>query len=329
MESFPVINSTLSATQLGLFLQDKYHLGASTTCSLLKTGINDSYLVIDDNEKYVFRVYSLNWRTEKEIQEEIRLLNLLRENNIPVSYPLADAKDNYIQQLNAPEGNRFGVLFSFAKGEKLLNFPVELHYKVGEIMARMHRVTVGLKLDRITYTPQVVLKDSFDQLKKFIAIDAEEMIFMASAQQNLLAEIEKANISEIRQGAVHLDIWFDNLSIDREQGITIFDFDFCGNGWLCYDVAYYILQLHSTEKDENECKLKGDAFLKGYESIMPISNEEKRLLPILGVSLYFFYLGIQCQRFDNWSNAFLNEGYLKRFINLLVKKYFEKNGLGV
>ncbi|MDB5136609.1 MAG: aminoglycoside phosphotransferase [Mucilaginibacter sp.] len=88
------------------------------------------------------------------------------------------------------------------------------------------------------------------------------------------------------------------------------------------------LQLHSTEKDENECNLKVGAFLKGYESVNKLSNEEKGLLPMLGISLYFFYLGIQCQRFDNWSNTFLNENYLKRFINLLVKKYFEKNKIG-
>jgi hypothetical protein len=48
---------------------------------------------------------------------------------------------------------------------------------------------------------------------------------------------------------------------------------------------------------------------------------------MLGVSLYFFYLGIQCQRYENWSNSFLNEVYLKRFINLLVKRYFEETGL--
>jgi len=125
-----------------------------------------------------------------------------------------------------------------------------------------------------------------------------------------------------------MDIWFDNLNIDKDKEVTIFDFDFCGNGWLCCDIAYYILQINSTEKDENECRLKTEAFLNGYESITKISNEERRLLPALGVSLYFFYLGIQCQRFDNWSNTFLNETYLKRFINLLVKKYFDKNNLG-
>jgi Ser/Thr protein kinase RdoA (MazF antagonist) len=328
LETFPVTNSTLSATQLGLFLKDKYKLDGNGTCKLLKTGINHSYLLTHDSNKYVFRVYSLNWRSEKEIEEEIRLLNLLKNNGMPVSYPLIDTTGNYIQEFAAPEGKRHGVMFSFAKGEKLLNYPASIHYKLGEIMARLHQITAGLKLDRVVYSPKVILSDSFEQLKKFISIDTDEMTFMASAKKYLLNELTAADMSAIRNGAVHLDIWFDNLSIDENNEVTLFDFDFCGNGWLCYDIAYYILQINSTEKDEEECRLKTEAFLSGYESVTEISEEEKRLLPALGVGLYFFYLGIQCQRYDNWSNTFLNEIYLKRFINLLVKKYFEKNNLG-
>lgn len=328
METFPVTNSTLSAIQLGSFLQSKYNLDSNSSCRLLKTGINDSYLIASGDVKYVFRVYSLNWRSEKEIEEEIRLLNLLKGNGMPVSYPIADLDGSYIHEFAAPEGRRYGVMFSFAKGEKLLNFPADVHFKVGRIMAEIHNPTIGLNLDRVTYSSDVILIESFEHLKKFISVDTDEMGFMISAQKYLLKELKHADVSQVRNGVVHMDIWFDNLSIDKDNEITIFDFDFCGNGWLCYDLAYYILQINSTEKDENECRLKTEAFLNGYESVTKITDEEKRLLPILGVSLYFFYLGIQCQRFDNWSNTFLNEVYLKRFINLLVKKYFEKNNLG-
>jgi Ser/Thr protein kinase RdoA (MazF antagonist) len=328
LKNFPVTNSTLSATHLGLFLQDKYNLSSNAICSLLKTGINDSYLVIDNARKYVFRVYSLNWRTKTEIQEEIRLLNLLSENNIPVSFPFMDVNDNYIQEFDAPEGCRFGVLFSYAKGEKLINFPIETHYKIGVIMAGMHKLTAGLSLERIVYTPEVVLVDLFEQLKRFLPCGTEEMDFMLLTRQYLLHEFEKFNYNELRQGTVHLDIWFDNISIDKAGEVTLFDFDFCGNGWLCYDLAYYILQVNNTEKDEAECKLKTESFLNGYESVTKLSDEEKRILPLLGASLTFFYLGIQFQRFDNWSNTFFNEMYLKRYINMFVKKYFEKNELG-
>lgn len=325
MQNFPVISSILSAAHVGLFLQDRYNFGTAATCKLLKTGINHSYLITDGDSKFVFRIYSLDWRTQKEIQEEIKLLNLLRDNGMSVSYPIADTNSAYIQEIGAPEGMRYGVLFSFAEGEKHLNFSADLHHKLGETMARVHQVTHNLQLQRVTYTPQVVLQDSFERLKEFLLADTDEMQWMASTQKYLLDELSKADTGKLRQGVVHMDIWFDNFNITKGGEVTLFDFDFCGNGWLCYDIAYYILQLHSTEKVEAERDEKLKNFLAGYESITKISDEEKRLLPMLGVNMYFFYLGIQCQRFDNWSNVFLNETYLKRFINLLVKKYFDEN----
>ncbi|MGY4538450.1 Ser/Thr protein kinase RdoA (MazF antagonist) [Mucilaginibacter sp. UYNi724] len=325
MQNFPVSNSTLLSKHVGLFLQEHYGFGADAVCKLLKTGINHSYLITDGDKKAVFRIYSLNWRSREEISEEIRLLNLLRDSGISVSYPIEDTSRNYIHEIVAPEGMRYAALFSFAEGEKHLNFPADLHCKVGETIARIHQVTHNLQLKRVAYTPKVILQDSVDQIKEFLPADTEEMQWMLSTQKVLLNELAKADTSQLRIGTTHMDIWFDNFNITKEGQISLFDFDFCGNGWLCYDIAYYVLQLHSTEKVAAERDEKLKAFFAGYESVTQITDEEKRLLPALGVCMYFFYLGIQCQRFDNWSNVFLNETYLKRFINLLVKKHFDEN----
>lgn len=329
MTHFPVTNSNLSAAHLGLFVQEHYALSSNTQCQLIKAGINDTYLVTDKAYKFVFRVYSLNWRSKTEIDEEIRLLNQLKDHSIPVSYPLPDKEGHYIQKLRAPEGDRFAVLFTFAAGEKQHIIAAETHFKIGQVIARLHQITHNQKLNRIDYTPEVILVNPLENISSFLANDSEEMNFMRSAQKYLLKEFELADMSQIRQGIVHLDIWFDNLNITPDQQVTIFDFDFCGNAWLCFDIAYYILQLHNIEKyDVNDYQPKVDSFIKGYESIQPISAEEKRLIPMLGVSLYFFYLGVQCQRYDNWSNTFLSENYLKRFINGLVKRYYEIYKLG-
>ncbi|RYU96326.1 phosphotransferase enzyme family protein [Emticicia agri] len=328
MNHFPVITSTLSENHLALFLQAKYNLTSATTCRLLKTGINHVYLVTDGEKKSVFRVYSLNWRSEPEIAEEIRLLNLLKENQLPVSYPMADAHGNYIQTLNAPEGERFGVMFSYAKGEKILNFSAELHEKIGVIMAKFHQITHNLYLNRVTYTPEKVLLDSPQHFFGFLPDDTPEVGFIRYAQKHLLNKLKQVDEIKLRIGVVHFDIWFDNLNISEEKEVTLFDFDFCGNGWLCYDIAYYILQIYGTETDENEYKQKAESFLKGYESITPISDEERHILPLSGECVYLFYLGVQCQRFNNWSNTFINEVYLKRFINLRIKRWFDYNKLG-
>ena len=329
MTHFPVVSSILSAQYLVPLFQVKYNFSRDTTCRLLKAGVNQSYLVTDGDNKYIFRIYCINWRTKQDIAEEIRLLNLLHAHEMPVSYPIADFDNDYMQLLHAPEGLRVGVMFSYAHGEKILQFSAELHYTMGATMARIHQVTENFKLDRVTYTPSVMVVDSFERIKGYLPVETEEMQWMQQAQDYLLKLYATIDHSKVRQGAVHMDMWFDNISIDQDH-ITIFDFDFCGNGMLCYDLAYYILQVYSTEKENMDIyKEKLAAFLDGYASVTTISEEEKSLLPALGVSMYFFYLGIQCQRFEDYSNIFLNDVYLKRYIKVLVKRYADLNELPV
>lgn len=322
MNYFPVISSTLSAAHLSAYLQQQYQIGPGTGCRLLRAAVNHAYLVTDGTNKYVFRIYSLNWRTEKEIREEIRLLQLLQENRIPVSYAIPDARGNYLQSLPAPEGPRWGVLFSFARGEKILGYDAAMHYKIGGIMARMHQVIKDRRIERTSYTPGVLLIDSFERIKNFLSIETEEMQFMQKAQQYLLQQWDAVDTNALRQGIVHLDIWFDNLNIYNNEEVTLFDFDFCGNGWLALDLAYYQMQVFNVEREPGQYDIKWESFLKGYGSVTPITDEEKRILPFLSISLYFFYLGVQCQRFENWSNSFLNETYLKRYITMIVKKIY-------
>lgn len=328
MTHFPVTNSNLSPHHLGLFIQEHYFPTQKVSCQILKTGISDTYLACTEDRKFIFRVYSLDWRTEAEISEELRLLFYLSERKISVSFPISDKDNLLIQSFAAPEGRRFGVLFSFAEGEKLLNYAPETHYQIGKMMAEMHLATENFKLERVTYTEQELLIDPLEKLKRFLPEETPEMQYLRSVQQYLIEELHNADQGRLRKGVVHLDLWFDNLNITPEGNITFFDFDFCGNGWLCLDMAYYILQIHGTERDAEECELKVRSFLNGYESVAVVTEEEKRLIPMLGVTLYIFYLGIQSERYDNWSNVFLNQVYLKRFINLLLKKYFDHHKLG-
>lgn len=290
--------------------------------------MNHLYLVTDGEGKFVLRIYTFNWRTKLEVSEELRLLNHLKENNTQISYPIADRKGNCIQEINAPEGIRYGVLFSFAEGIKMAKFTPQASYNIGLAMAKMHQVTENFEFNRVTYTAKILLADSFDRTRTFFTNASDEMAFIEWTTNYLTDEYEKVKTNEIRHGALHLDIWFDNIHFNSDGGITIFDFDFCGNGWLCHDIAYFMLQLYNTNQGENEYELKVESFLKGYEAITRISAEEKRIIPLVCISIWLFYLGVQCDRFDNWSNIFLNEDHLKRFIGS-IKRWIAYNNLQI
>ncbi len=322
--SFPVTESTLSANELGKFIQQQYGLSTVTTCKLFRTGMNHSYHVADGQTRFVLRIYNHQWRTKMEISEEVRLLRLLHGNGVNVSYPIADKNAVYIQELDAPEGMRYAVLFSFASGKKVSALTAAATYHIGRTMAGLHRVTENLVLNRTTYSAKTLLSDSFTRTASFFTAGSPEMDFVKSTTQYLLNEYNNINVNAVRSGVIHLDIWFDNMHLAGEDRITIFDFDFCGNGWLCHDIGYFMFQLYNTNQAETEYRVKVESFLKGYEEIIPLRDEERRIIPLTGLAIFLFYLGVQCITFDSWSNIFLSEDHLKRFTGTM-KRWVDYN----
>lgn len=324
--TFPATESTLSATHLAKLLQDQYNLDLETSCKLFRTGMNHLYLVTAGGYKYVLRVYTFNWRTKLDVSEELRLLRFLQSNGIPVAYPIADKNGDYIQEINAQEGIRYATLMSYAEGKKVPKFNAQTSHTIGVTMAMIHKLTENFQVSRVTYDQKSLLEESLKRTQSIFSPKMDEMKFVVMLQEYLATEYNKVNLKALRSGVVHLDIWFDNMHINGDDGITLFDFDFCGNGWLCLDIAYFLFQLYNTNLNEPDFKQKAEAFLSGYESIQKISDEEKRILPMAGLCVFFFYLGVQCDRFDTWSNIFLNEDHLRRFISVL-KRWMGHNNI--
>ncbi|TDB68101.1 phosphotransferase [Arundinibacter roseus] len=316
MIPFPVTDSTLSSLHLGRFVAEHYNLGSETTCQIVRTGINHSYLITDQDKKYIFRVYSFNWRSREEVSEEIRLLNVLKNRGLSVSFPIPDSNHQFIQELSAPEGARFGVLFSFAPGKKERYFSLETCRSLGVTLGKFHEVMGTMELQRITYTSETLIRQPYQFATRFFSPELAEMQWIKKSEQSVEELFATASRLSLRHGAVHLDMWYDNMHILNEETHTIFDFDFCGNGYLLFDVAYFIMQLYHIEPNKELYQKRRKAFLSGYTAILPISAQELELLPEAGRALWIFYLGVQSQRFDNWSNVFLSENYLIRFIGM-------------
>lgn len=319
LEKFPTINSTLSPNELGKVIRQNYELSDKTECSIFRLAMNHLYVVHDAEKKYVFRVYTFNWRTKLEIEEELRLLLHLKETNRQVAYPIADKSNEYIQEIEAPEGKRFGVLFSYAKGVKTAKFSHQTSFLIGQALAKVHQSTENFELKRISYNTQNLLTQSILRTKKFFKKTNDEIDFLEKLSAFLALKMDNIDEKEMRYGSVHLDVWFDNLHIDDEKEITFFDFDFCGNGYLCFDVSYFLFQLLATNLNEAEYQEKADSFLKGYETVTEISNEEKKFLPFACLAIMVYYISIQCDRFEYWTNIFLNEDHLKRMVGNLKR----------
>ena len=318
-EKFPAINSTLSPKALGKLIQRKYGLSDKTECSIFRLAMNHLYMVHDDGDKYVFRVYTHNWRTKSEIEEELRLLLHLKEEDRQVAFPIADQSNIFIQEIEAPEGTRFGVLFSYAKGTKTAKFSHHTSFLIGQALAKVHQSTENFGLLRISYDARNLLKNPVLRTKEFYSTNIGETEFLENLSAFLTLKMENTDRQKMRYGAVHLDVWFDNLHIDNEKEITFFDFDFCGNGYLCFDISYFLFQLFATNLNEEEYQEKADSFMKGYGTVTEISRPEQEFLPFACLAIMTYYISVQCDRFDYWTNIFLNEDHLKRMVGNLKR----------
>lgn len=325
MPFFPATESTLSASHLAIEIQRQYKLKSPVTCKLLRTGMNHLYRVSTAEDEFVFRVYTFGWRTRREISKELRLLRLLKENGVSVAYPVVSDPNTEILTFSAPEGIRYGVLFSFAFGKKDPRFSKVTSFYIGRTMAQMHDLTANLNLERVTYSADVLLDDSFAFVSDFFGIETEEMRYLGELRKMLKQRYTAVNTSRLRKGVVHFDLWFDNMHIREEDQITLFDFDFCGNVWLIHDVAYFLFQLFATNS-KSDYEEKYREFMKGYAAIHQPSSEEMAFLPYAGLGMLLFYLGVQCRTFETWSNIFLNDDHLKRFVGSL-KRWAEHHQL--
>ena len=318
-DKFPTINSTLSPNELGKLIQQKYDLSGNTECSIFRLAMNHLYIVHDNKMKYVFRVYTCNWRTKLEIEEELRLLLHLKRTDRQVAYPIADKFNKYIQEIEAPEGKRFGVLFSYAKGAKTARFSHQTSFLIAQSLAKVHLSTENFELNRISYKNENLLTIPVLRIKNFFNKNISEIEFLEKLSAFLILKFGSIDKQKTRYGSVHLDVWFDNLHIDDEKEITFFDFDFCGNGYLYFDISYFLFQLLATNLNEEEYQIKAESFLKGYETITEISPEEKKFLPFACLAIMTYYISIQCDRFEYWTNIFLNEDHLKRMVGNLKR----------
>lgn len=323
MITFPVLASAISEKELGDFIKERYGLHKDYVCKLFRTGMNHTYILSYNESKYALRVYSHNWRSKSEIIAELGLLTLLHQNDLSVSFPIQDINSELIQEINAPEGIRYVVLFSFAKGGKIRFIDNDTCFTIGSLMAKIHHLTSNTTINRMHYDKKSLVELPYDRLKEFFSEDLTEMKYI----KEIGTWFQETDFENSQIGVVHMDIWYDNMAITDENDITIYDFDFCGNGVQILDVGYFCKQLFHIETDKNNYELKKKHFLEGYQNIRRLSDSELKLIPKAGLAVFVFYLGVQAQRFD-WSNIFLSENYFKMFYVERLKSWIAYNNIG-
>lgn len=316
MQTAPAYSSIICPTFLASLVKENYFPSKTITCQILKTGINHTYLITYDQQKYILRIYFKNWRTEDEINEELNLIDYLKQNGLTVSYGIPNLYNKKIVPIESVEGRRYAVLFSFADGETIRIPSEKVFYNTGVYLGQMHKLLINKECERITYTTKNLVQEPLELAKQFFEEDDCELHYFEKSLAIINQKFKGIDTDNtIKKGIVHLDIWYENFKVVEDNTITLFDFDNVGNGWLFLDVAYFLMINYRNEPDKNIFKQKEVLFLEGYQSIIPLSSQEKALIPYGGLAIWFHYTGIHIKRFNDFSNQFFSKEFFKYWVH--------------
>ncbi|MDQ3048597.1 MAG: phosphotransferase [Bacteroidota bacterium] len=294
MAQFPVEYSSLSAAALLQLAVREYALSTASSISFLKRGFNDTYLISSAGKKHILRVYKHGWRTLESIRSETALLDQLKNNGISVSYAVSDGRGNYIQTIDAPEGKRYAVLFTFAPGHQVRKLTTEESFLLGAETAKMHLLTKDKEMPVAhQYDPSFQIDKTIAVLSGILQDFPEEMTFLKELQIDFSKTFYSVDKNELAQGICHGDLQAENFHVDANNRFTFFDFDFFGSGCLAYDIGVFIWYDH-----KNKPKEIINAFLKGYNSYRQLTPTEIKLLPYFSTLRALFQMTLYCMISD-------------------------------
>jgi Ser/Thr protein kinase RdoA (MazF antagonist) len=269
---FPVTYSTLRADVLATHVLTHYAIGPVVKCCLWTRGLSDVYIVKTDHQQYVLRVSHAHWRSRADIHFEMALLDFLQQRHIPVSHPLATHEGELLLEINAPEGSRFATLTTYAPGEiPLGDFNKIQSEHLGKTLAQLHIATAEFHttIDRQPLDLNHLIDQSLDVILPQVKNPTTAGVLTA-----IRDDLHNALRSLPQEAPFWVICWGDphsgNVHCVTDQQMTLFDFDQCGYGWRAFDVAKF-LQMALCSGMRYSVR---DAFVNGYQSIQPLTDEE-------------------------------------------------------
>jgi len=293
---FPAVYSTLDPLSLAALITKKYGLGP-VICRLLVRNVADTYLAEAGDARYILRVYRYPNRSLSQVQAEMELLTALKEAAVMVSYPVADLSGSFVQAVEAIEGTRYAVVFSYAPGSPAARLTDGQLRLLGRQMAAFHNVSATIQLSdrRWTFDTETTLTRPLEMFRYAFEEDPEGYRWIEAAAKRVQDRLAGMDTSQFSSGYCHYDFMVKNFHFDGEDRLTFFDFDFFGYGWLVNDVMTFwqhlCFDVHFGRMQQDEADRAYAVFVAAYREIRPLSDAELSVVPYLSLGWWLFYMG--------------------------------------
>jgi Ser/Thr protein kinase RdoA (MazF antagonist) len=283
-------------------------------CQLLRPGWNDSYLLETETGRYFVRVYGARWRTASEIAYELDLITHLARKGVSVSTPIHDREHNLMRPLEAPEGIRYLVVFSYAAGRPL-NWENSCEsYLAGQMAATIHTASEDFvsRHRRFSRDLEYLIDAPMRAIRPYLAHRPEDRAYLEALAGRLRRLAARAADRGLDWGACHGDLGNRNLHIFEGVTVTAFDFDLCGAAWRAWDLAPANWLAAYSKKPAI-----WDAFLRGYRKTRPTRDADVAAVPLFRLISLFWGFGMEASSSAHWGTVHMRDPKLDYYVTTL------------
>lgn len=314
----PALHTVFHHAKLFEAIAPLYDIGTPIASRFIANNLNDTYGVETECGKFILRIYKPNWRTEEHIRYELGLLLHLHQHNIPVSIPVARRDGEWLTELNAPEGTRYVVVFTFAEGQGKVD--VESSRLYGRSIALLHQAADNFTPEHNRFALDIrhLLDEPAQHILPFLQHRPDDAAFVMEASDRLKVHLNSQPEGSLDWGACHGDLHGWNVFYSETGGLTHFDFDCCGIGWRAYDLAVFQwcrVDQRDPEKNgyQDEC---WDAFLDAYQQERPLRKVDLAMIPAFVAVRQIWLMGLHTGNSAVWG-AWQDDGYFNRKLKFL------------
>ena len=255
-------------------LLDRLKLGALQQLRGIEGGIeNTNYFATTSEGEFVLTLFER--LTHEQLPFYLHLMKHLAQRGIPVPDPAADERGELLHTVCGKPA----AVVNRLRGRSQLA-PDAVHCAaVGAMLARMHLAGRDYECRQ----PNLRALPWWNETVPVVLphIDARQAALLQAelAFQNHVAA--GARYAALPRGAVHADLFRDNVMFEGEALTGFFDFYFAGTDTWLFDVAValndWCIDLHTGAADVPRTQ----AFLEAYTAVRPFSRAERELLPAM------------------------------------------------
>ena len=250
------------------------HLGQLQNIKAAAGGIeNTNYFVDTDQGHYVLTLFER--LTFEQLPFYLHLMKHLAARGIPVPNPAASTSGEILHRLNGKPA----AVVNKLRGHSELQ-PTATHCAaVGDMLARMH--LAGLDYPRAQGNLRGLpwWNRTVPSVLRHLTPEQRSLLLSELAYQNHIASCSA--YQGLPQGAVHADLFRDNVMFEGAQLTGFFDFYFAGCDTFLFDIGVCLNDWCVDLASGSSAHDRADAFMSAYQSMRPLTPQERTLLPAL------------------------------------------------